>query len=183
MTEQCSCISVALLTESVDWNNKERRWMSCRQVALLTESVDWNRKIWDLKQVSTRRSPHGERGLKSTLHHKELRRALVALLTESVDWNKVKMSMVSKKVNVALLTESVDWNCVSGIFNTHTKQSLSSRRAWIEISAIKKKSSKVVSLSSRRAWIEIVLASCNIWCCVVALLTESVDWNGYYLKV
>ena len=57
---------------------------------------------------------------------------------------------------VALLAESVDWN-YDGVYQIITdSESLSSRRAWIEIIfRIEPLTFSQVSLSSRRAWIEI----------------------------
>ena len=58
-------LEVALLTESVDWNNKNANGQSLGEnVALLTESVDWNCTLFLLNGVRSRRSPRGERGLK-----------------------------------------------------------------------------------------------------------------------
>ena len=81
-------VTVALLTESVDWNvnqncgdfiesvslSSRRAWIEiiwqivnciCHIVALLTESVDWNNKSFTIVQINILcRSPHGERGLK-----------------------------------------------------------------------------------------------------------------------
>ena len=102
--------SVALLTESVDWNLGIPLPQPCRyRVALLTESVDWNRWLSKIGQFDA-----------------------VALLTESVDWNinrcsqrtifikslssrRAWIEMMSISYDfcfskVALLTESVDWN-------------------------------------------------------------------------
>ena len=79
-------------------------------------------------------------------------------------------------------------------------QSLSARRAWIEISprlassaenvvALRKESvdrnvkcsytccACYSSLSARRAWIEITVVTANDWASVVALRKESVDRN------
>ena len=57
--------SVALLTESVDWNSLVffKSWNKI-SVALLTESVDWNNNKPILTRNLNSRSPHGERGLK-----------------------------------------------------------------------------------------------------------------------
>ena len=103
-------------------------------------------------------------------------RKIVALLTESVDWNTILSRVKSQ------------YSCRSphgerGLKyrlhrNLHqSNQSLSSRRAWIEIT--EKKPLQIISqsLSSRRAWIEIIVSEKNIESGHVALLTESVDWN------
>ena len=56
-----------------------------------------------------------------------------------------------------------------------TGWSLSSRRAWIEISIYAANKSLIGSLSSRRAWIEISV-SCFAWAAFsVVLLAEGVD--------
>ena len=61
--------------------------------------------------------------------------------------------------------------------------SLSARRAWIEISkAETAKTSNAVSLSARRAWIEIAIANTVIFCFTVALRKESVDRNNALLN-
>ena len=53
--------------------------------------------------------------------------------------------------------------------------SLSSRRAWIEISEDELADGIGKSLSSRRAWIEITVRRSTVSKSMVALLTESVD--------
>ena len=58
---------------------------------------------------------------------------------------------------VALRKESVDRNTSLGLAAAPTAQSLSARRAWIEIAAAKTAQSAAESLSARRAWIEIVI--------------------------
>ena len=57
------------------------------------------------------------------------------------------------------------------------QESLSARRAWIEISVSLTTSHVTVSLSARRAWIEIVFMPLNCFISVVALRKESVDRN------
>ena len=56
-------------------------------------------------------------------------------------------------------------------------ESLSARRAWIEIKVPEDQYTALSSLSARRAWIEIVLLSYNQCVAVVALRKESVDRN------
>ena len=130
-----------------------------------------------MRAWSVRRSPHGERGLKSGHITQRSPCKLVALLTESVDWNAVFVEFAKK--------------CAA---------SLSSRRAWIEMAWLmrtqlrrKRRSphgerglkfsltlchaGSLKSLSSRRAWIEIHTLSFFYLLLLVALLTESVDWN------
>ena len=80
---------------------------------------------------------------------------------------------------VALRKESVDRNTkwIAEFFTL--PESLSARRAWIEISVTRYKPTPKPSLSARRAWIEIStqcklkLSKC------VALRKESVDRNRY----
>ena len=105
-------LPVALLTESVDWNDEtvtvdfnhfesrsphgERglKLQLCRICHHRTRGSLSSRRAWieivdatsDVEIVDCR-SPHGERGLKSTPTHFEPDN-YVALLTESVDWNK-----------------------------------------------------------------------------------------------
>ena len=57
-------------------------------------------------------------------------------------------------------------------------QSLSARRAWIEIRAQTHKVGDVLSLSARRAWIEIEFVSAFADHDLVALRKESVDRNN-----
>ena len=59
-----SVASVALLTESVDWNRTILFGDYGQKVALLTESVDWNIVKVNYNSAVLGRSPHGERGLK-----------------------------------------------------------------------------------------------------------------------
>ena len=80
--------TVALLTESVDWN-KLCQWSSTNspRVALLTESVDWNSWCTSVAKppqssLSSRRAWIEIRSIRTVSHHWR-----VALLTESVDWN------------------------------------------------------------------------------------------------
>ena len=80
------------------------------QVALLTESVDWNNKssylfIKHCMSLSSRRA-----WIEMCLLRTTFFRRSVALLTESVDWNSLLNTLISRSVKVALLTESVDWN-------------------------------------------------------------------------
>ena len=114
---------------------------------------------WECIYGVSGRSPHGERGLKSDFDKITCFKRLckVALLTESVDWNINCYTEPLKSWFVALLTESVDWN--QKIVNRTNKAptSLSSRRAWIEMSLKLETKFLVASLSSRRAWIEIMV--------------------------
>ena len=59
------------------------------------------------------------------------------------------------------------------------KQSLSARRAWIEITAHTAKNTSIASLSARRAWIEIKSSIEEVSKYVVALRKESVDRNAF----
>ena len=81
-------LQVALLTESVDWNNKSS-YLFIKHCMSLSSRRAWIeiKKTGVSIHSSICRSPHGERGLKfwyalEFLHHRS-----VALLTESVDWN------------------------------------------------------------------------------------------------
>ena len=108
---------------------------------------------------------------------------LVALRKESVDRNKLLEGVQTETVDVALRKESVDRNTARNNASRSGNQSLSARRAWIEMSrppvprlpmapvALRKESvdrnrsngvAKVQdlwSLSARRAWIEISMKS------------------------
>ena len=71
----------------------------------------------------------------------------------------------------------MDRNRDAGGTESIYNESLSARRAWIEILAAGRKAVEKGSLSARRAWIEIFfLASC-LFVRLVALRKESVDRN------
>ena len=79
----------------------------------------------------------------------------VALRKESVDRN-AENPMIRVDEIVALRKESVDRNVNCNSNFTQKKQSLSARRAWIEITLVQIIISGYArSLSARRAWIEI----------------------------
>ena len=67
-------------------------------------------------------------------------------------------------------------NCNSNF--TQKKQSLSARRAWIEIIAHTAKNTSIASLSARRAWIEMQVFQRIAKPFRVALRKESVDRNS-----
>ena len=125
---------------------------------------------------------------------------IVALLTESVDWNKQVISELSLLFCVALLTESVDWNnakgkctqvilgrsphgerglkCFTPPLSILSYTSLSSRRAWIEISSASPATKKSSSRSPHgERGLKYQLNNYHLQTAKVALLTESVDWN------
>ena len=58
---------------------------------------------------------------------------LVALLAEGVDRNIKRLRKAVKEPLVALLAEGVDRNTLASDTGRKTKESPSSRRAWIEI--------------------------------------------------
>ena len=60
----------------------------------------------------------------------------------------------------------------------HSAQSLSARRAWIEIGIKKTLQDFKKSLSARRAWIEISFPTIIQYAFLVALRKESVDRNN-----
>ena len=60
---------------------------------------------------------------------------------------------------VALRKESVDRNVNGVLLNVHDLQSLSARRAWIEIWVVQRRRRPPSSLSARRAWIEIIVCA------------------------
>ena len=80
--------------------------------------------------------------------------------------------------DVALRKESVDRNLGSRVPVKNQSQSLSARRAWIEIAMTSQISVSTVSLSARRAWIEIVAWLDYSQELLVALRKESVDRNA-----
>ena len=107
-----------------------------RRVALRKESVDRN-----------------------ALNVLDLYTSDVALRKESVDRNAVISLIYQQAKVVALRKESVDRNHVPGADPVRDSQSLSARRAWIEICTAETDITLIGrSLSARRAWIEIRLA-------------------------
>ena len=81
------------------------------------------------------------------------------------------------RIKVALRKESVDRNVTLDVAVVPSEQSLSARRAWIEIAIANTVISCFTSLSARRAWIEIRLFSTPTAWYRVALRKESVDRN------
>ena len=79
---------------------------------------------------------------------------------------------------VALRKESVDRNEEQTEQESAENESLSARRAWIEISIKKRTPAKPLSLSARRAWIEIADNLPLHAIISVALRKESVDRNN-----
>ena len=137
----------------------EMRWNTATQGACCCRSPHGERGLKSSESITClcnmRRSPHGERGLKWYLPPAFTLYFCVALLTESVDWNAIRDDLESSANVVALLTESVDWNLALAQTCVEQSRSLSSRRAWIEMCSI----------------FAVMYNIC------VALLTESVDWN------
>ena len=77
----------------------------------------------------------------------------VALRKESVDRNAC-YAINNKRKEVALRKESVDRNKDTCLSSRLMHQSLSARRAWIEININGPMNKGQMSLSARRAWIE-----------------------------
>ena len=123
----------------------------------------------------------------------------VALRKESVDRNLIGCINRAIDIIVALRKESVDRNVDAQNLCVSIIQSLSARRAWIEIGALQNRGCcrwslsarrawiemhikiigrlLVASLSARRAWIEMPLGPMMRRCGAVALRKESVDRN------
>ena len=81
-------------------------------------------------------------------------------------------------MQVALLTESVDWNkSINGIFKRCFGRSPHGERGLKFTTQKPPYWTALMSLSSRRAWIEIEINIKAVRRKLVALLTESVDWN------
>ena len=129
--------------------------MTCRvDVALRKESVDRNLNAVQIVIV-----------------------VVVALRKESVDRNNIRIAPIDSIIDVALRKESVDRNPPVDTSSVKESESLSARRAWIEIPAGCWRDARRVSLSARRAWIEISGIRCKASETVVALRKESVDRN------
>ena len=102
----------------------------------------------------------------------------VALRKESVDRNRGWTLNINGPMTVALRKESVDRNICMKEVLTWVLQSLSARRAWIEIcNPWDWFFTGTLSLSARRAWIEIFCLRLMFWLFPVALRKESVDRN------
>ena len=101
---------------------------------------------------------------------------IVALRKESVDRN-ITSSCTLAIDSVALRKESVDRNGDPKTEVQKLLQSLSARRAWIEIEFHGLLYPVPASLSARRAWIEIMFLSVSSASGWVALRKESVDRN------
>ena len=125
---------VALRKESVDRNVFPAFLIQPgSRVALRKESVDRNSgQSFQLcnfvRSLSARRA-----WIEITLHQPHLQGFRVALRKESVDRNVNTMPSCSASVPVALRKESVDRNTHICSQNLQKIQSLSARRAWIEI--------------------------------------------------
>ena len=88
-----------------------------------------------------------------------------------------------KDINrVALRKESVDRNGISSTLIIGFLESLSARRAWIEINVLSQPSKPRRSLSARRAWIEMISGLQPLIASLVALRKESVDRNSFYAQ-
>ena len=100
----------------------------------------------------------------------------VALRKESVDRNRL-LKKNRPSAGVALRKESVDRNHDNMLRYRDAEQSLSARRAWIEICRRVLSGKRRWSLSARRAWIEIEVPEDQYTALSVALRKESVDRN------
>ena len=168
--------SVALRKESVDRNFSNRASILHTFVALRKESVDRNWSCW-------MRSGHT---LTVALRKESVDRNLgeieaagyygVALRKESVDRN-ASFALLMISALVALRKESVDRNQKPIAQTGLTKESLSARRAWIEmVSPLWNPSAKTVALR-KESVDRNLLASPFIIIFGVALRKESVDRN------
>ena len=101
----------------------------------------------------------------------------VALRKESVDRNANWVEAQEAAGNVALRKESVDRNTTLDESPNAQTESLSARRAWIEIADALVPYDDAPSLSARRAWIEITTSRTPSTTGMVALRKESVDRN------
>ena len=127
-------------------------------VALRKESVDRNSAVDEgvdtiVRSLSARRAWIE---IKSKLF--KIRAWAVALRKESVDRN-AGLVHLGRLAGVALRKESVDRNHGPVQQLEGNQQSLSARRAWIEIAVVRFLRTLGRSLSARRAWIEMDWAS------------------------
>ena len=102
-------------------------------VALLTESVDWNYTLNQIFQSQNSRSPHGERGLKFIFI------GLISFRTLSLSsrraWIEIWVWILHWWICQASLSSRRAWIEIDSLHGAKCKatRSLSSRRAWIEI--------------------------------------------------
>ena len=128
-----SAVLVALRKESVDRNNVSTNYhIRVSKVALRKESVDRNPPTWTLTthkilSLSARRAWIEILALPLSLPP-----VSVALRKESVDRNTYRRVLDTFLV-VALRKESVDRNIWREVLELVQRQSLSARRAWIEM--------------------------------------------------
>ena len=149
-------IAVALLTESVDWNQVYCNCISCVERSLSSRRAWIEIPFMFLSVIFfAGRSPHGERGLKLIGHAFNF-------------WKWWSLSSRRAWIEIGVYI----WLLISGIL------SLSSRRAWIEISNNMQSTceKKCRSPHGERG---LKLTGCHYTgrLKAVALLTESVDWN------
>ena len=201
--------AVALRKESVDRN---KYVVQCRKMLGVSLSA---RRAWIEICWSSPNIPAGKRSLSARRAWIEIKvrypwtpLTSVALRKESVDRNRGGDTHANRYY-VALRKESVDrnrrqsalwlvaWQSLSArrawieIWGNYIvikmSESLSARRAWIEITRIPTPlQGRGVSLSARRAWIEIASGTLSDTSDVVALRKESVDRNrlsGYLVGV
>ena len=128
-------------------------------VALRKESVDRNVMevdgvSYDVWSLSARRA-----WIEIFVPFDVIRPAIVALRKESVDRNACD-GLLKIVYRVALRKESVDRNFSAVSDSLPALESLSARRAWIEIRHTSHDFLAPKSLSARRAWIEIKSRLC-----------------------
>ena len=162
----------------MDRNGQATPRVTVTSVALRKESVDRNVLVmsyapFNIVSLSARRAwIEMPPGLAACV------RCTVALRKESVDRNVASACAPSANGAVALRKESVDRNAAAGALSRPRAQSLSARRAWIEITATWRGSCPKLSLSARRAWIEMDMGLVARAQRMVALRKESVDRNA-----
>ena len=173
---------IASLSSRRAWIEIYKSFLACSflSVALLTESVDWNHGgSTNIKSASSR-SPHGERGLKcvsSLIHEKSFKgrsphgeRGLKYILKRYIKLRRSR-SLSSRRAWIEIAAGTA-------LGTTKISRSPHGERGLKFQSKIYCYTGNLQSLSSRRAWIEIrccMLQKKNVL--QVALLTESVDWN------
>ena len=108
----------------------------------------------------------------------------VALRKESVDRNRCSIKCAIARIKVALRKESVDRNGPVGTYASDRPGSLSARRAWIEISGIKK-TCKALEVALRKESVDrnIINIRKIVRSIGVALRKESVDRNHWTINI
>ena len=147
-------IMVALRKESVDRNHRGKSIGVPSRVALRKESVDRNSGLANILVVGAKSLSARRAWIEIGKSHLNTDIAFVALRKESVDRN-VAVALTVAGLRVALRKESVDRNTLSGVSMDCQKVALRKESVDRNICVHLTLFIPIESLSARRAWIEI----------------------------